>query len=104
MTDKRLKPPGTIIALALNHVIAKLIAVPIEWPEDIWIRLSDEYDLNLWLEDIAPKTRTYKATIYPIIEGSTNTDTFITIFSFTYDVTQPISDPSGTKREWDFGF
>ncbi len=46
-----------------------------EWPEDDWTSLSDEYDMNIYIDDDGKK----RATVFPIINGETNLETFIEI-------------------------
>jgi len=46
-----------------------------EWPDDEWTSLNDEYDMNIYIDDDEKK----RATIFPVIDGETNLETFIEI-------------------------
>lgn len=46
-----------------------------EWPEDEWTSLSDDYDLNIYIDDDGNK----RATIFPVIDGETNVETWIEV-------------------------
>lgn len=46
-----------------------------EWLEDEWVSLTDEYDLNVYIDDDGKK----RATIFPVIDGETNLETFIEV-------------------------
>lgn len=46
-----------------------------DFPEDEWIGLDPEWDLNLWLEE----EKTPRATIYPVVNGETDTQTYTAI-------------------------
>jgi len=39
-----------------------------EWPEDEWSSLTDEYDINVYIDDDGAK----RATVFSVIEGETN--------------------------------
>ncbi len=44
-----------------------------EWLEDEWTSLTNEFDLNVYLDDDGNK----RATIFPVIDGETNLEIFI---------------------------
>ncbi len=46
-----------------------------EWPEDDWVSLNDEYDMNIYIDDDEKK----RATVFPIINNETNLEIFIEI-------------------------
>lgn len=46
-----------------------------EWPEDEWVSLSDEYDMNIYIDDDGKE----RATLFPIINGETSLEKFIEI-------------------------
>lgn len=46
-----------------------------EWPEDEWTSLNKEYDLNIYIDDDGKK----RATVFPVVNGETNLETFIEI-------------------------
>ena len=54
-----------------------------EWPEDDWIALGDdgEYDLNLWLspEDTPDDPGTWRASVYRVLDGSTDTSRWVRV-------------------------
>ena len=39
-----------------------------EWLEDEWASLTDEFDLNVYIDDDGNK----RATVFPVIDGETN--------------------------------
>lgn len=43
-----------------------------EWCEDEWTSLSDNFDLNVYIDDDGNK----RATIFPVIDGETNLESF----------------------------
>lgn len=45
------------------------------WPEDDWISLTDDYDLNIYIDDDGKK----RATIFPVIDGETNVETWLEV-------------------------
>lgn len=45
------------------------------WPEDEWIQLSPDWDLNLWMQTSEKKA----ATIYPMVAGQTLTSIWRTL-------------------------
>ena len=47
-----------------------------DFPEDEWIGIDPEWDLNLWLEEETPR-----ATIYPVVNGETDVQTYCSLFS-----------------------
>jgi hypothetical protein len=50
------------------------------WPDDYWISLSDNWDLNLWTNNIMFDLGVDKfATLYPVIDGNTDTRHFTNI-------------------------
>ena len=46
-----------------------------EWFEDEWASLNDEFDLNVYIDDDGNK----RATVFPVIEGETNLETFVDV-------------------------
>lgn len=48
-----------------------------EWPDDEWIPIGNQHDLNLW-EDVGTKI----ANLYPVINGRPDTSRFIRIFTY----------------------
>lgn len=46
-----------------------------EWVEDEWASLSDEFDLNVYIDDDGNK----KATIFLVVEGKTDLESFIEV-------------------------
>jgi len=46
-----------------------------EWPEDDWVSLNDEYDMNIYIDSDNKK----RATIFPVIDGETNLEIFIEV-------------------------
>ncbi len=53
-----------------------------DWPEDKWVSIGKDFDVNLWTE--TPGTRRI-ASLYPVVDGSPDTSRFVRIFeSFTF--------------------
>ncbi len=46
-----------------------------EWPEDDWVSLNDDYDLNIYIDDDEKK----RATVFPVIDGETDIETWIEV-------------------------
>lgn len=46
-----------------------------EWPEDDWASLSDDYDMNIYIDDDGKK----RATVFPVVDNETNLEVFIEI-------------------------
>ena len=46
-----------------------------KWPEDEWVSLNSEYDMNIYIDDDGKK----RATLFPIIDNETNLELFIEI-------------------------
>ncbi len=41
---------------------------PDKWPEDEWSSLTDDYDINIYVDG----DETKRATVFPVIDGETN--------------------------------
>lgn len=46
-----------------------------KWPEDDWTSLTDDFDLNIYIDGDEKK----RATIFPVIDGNTQLDTWIEV-------------------------
>lgn len=46
-----------------------------DWPEDDWASLTDDFDLNIYIDGDGEK----RATIFPVIDGNTQLDTWIEV-------------------------
>lgn len=55
-----------------------------DWPEDEWVSLGSEYDLNLYNELDKDNNPYIGADIYPVLNGFTNTEEWKTIFRLSY--------------------
>lgn len=45
------------------------------WPEDDWIGLDENHDLNIYLDE----NEKGRASIYSVVDGSTKVDTWIQV-------------------------
>ena len=52
--------------VALNWIKENI--AEINWQEDDWVSLTDDYDLNTYIDSNGKK----KAVLYPVIDGETN--------------------------------
>lgn len=46
------------------------------WPEDEWTSLTDDFDLNIYVDDDGNN----KATVFPVVDGETDLERFIEIY------------------------
>jgi len=47
-----------------------------EYPEDKWVQISNDNDLNMWITD---DTKARKAALYPVKNGKTDTSVWVKI-------------------------
>lgn len=70
--------PENIINL-VNEVVELLNYIG-DWPDDYWLTLSDNFDLNLWSEETFYNNFVTYADIYSVEDGFT-TDNFYTFYN-----------------------
>ena len=46
-----------------------------QWPEDEWASLTDDYDINIYIDG----DEVNRATVFPVIDGETNLELSIEI-------------------------
>lgn len=46
-----------------------------QWPEDEWASLTDDYDINIYIDG----DEVNRATVFPVIDGETNLELSIKI-------------------------
>jgi hypothetical protein len=58
----------------INMLIQKIISDNYDnWPEDEWIAINDDLDINLWIDAESLERR---AQVCPVINGSTDSSIF----------------------------
>jgi hypothetical protein len=65
-------PPQEIIDLAYQRIKEEGFDVE-NWDEDAWIDVSDEWDVNIWVDDLTGDRR---ACLFPISKGTTQVEFF----------------------------
>jgi hypothetical protein len=66
-----MEPPIAIIEKAKEIVSQRLQ----DFPEDEWAGIDPQWDLNLWLDE----EKTPRATVYPVVNGETGTQTYYSL-------------------------
>ena len=86
--SKQLQRDMTNFVLGLIKGVQHACDVPDEALEDHWVAWSDDYDINIFVDE---ETDTYKASVYRVVGGSTKCDDW-----FVLNIS-----PRATTVEWD---
>jgi len=72
-------PSTYTVAVALMHISATLIKLDewISYPEDEWYGISEDWDLNLWYDDL---DKVIYGSLYQVVDGEIQTKCWWTIF------------------------
>ncbi len=65
-----------IVCVARRWLVDYLRGLTEPWPEDDWITLSNDWDINLWTDE---EDGSRHAVIYPVANGSTRTQRGLSI-------------------------